>query len=286
MYTPLYIKTDNSLVPLGEICETVGIYWDTPEAMLGTDGYINLINADNNEVIHQFTTADWNNYSKENPYALPSNNIHLKIETSKTINNSSFSLYQIKRIDSNKIFDQYTLEEFDTLEKVKTSINVKCSYTEDGSLEHLTNKYATPTYSKPISIATLDKVSKQYMSTQETSNNVEIVINAYSGKYNMTGWSNGIYLIKLPAEIAVIKINSVVSSNSDVSILGYDFYEKDGYSFIKIYTGNDEPTGYSIKVDCDVTPDSRELTQKREVELYAYTECCNNYKQTSLATKK
>ena len=278
-YGDYFIKTDNSLVPLGEICETVGIYWDTPEAMLGTDGYINLINADNNEVIHQFTTADWNNYSKENPYALPSNNIHLKIETSKTINNSSFSLYQIKRIDSNKIFDQYTLEEFDTLEKVKTSINVKCSYTEDGSLEHLTNKYATPTYSKPISIATLDKVSKQYMSTQETSNNVEIVINAYSGKYNMTGWSNGIYLIKLPAEIAVIKINSVVSSNSDVSILGYDFYEKDGYSFIKIYTGNDEPTGYSIKVDCDVTPDSRELTQKREVELYAYNECCNNYKK-------
>ena len=76
------------------------------------------------------------------------------------------------------------------------------------------------------------------------------------------------------------EINSVNINNGNVSILGYDIYEQDGSYFLKILTENENPEHYTITVDANITPDPRKISATRDIELYAYNEECNNYKDT------
>ena len=44
--------------------KNVGIFFENQNSILGADGYINVYNDETNELIHTFTSNDWNRYSK------------------------------------------------------------------------------------------------------------------------------------------------------------------------------------------------------------------------------
>ena len=68
--------------------------------MLGENGWIKLYNVENGEdeasLLETFTRDNWSAYTKEKPYVVNSKSI--KVETSKPISNTSFSVYQIKEM--------------------------------------------------------------------------------------------------------------------------------------------------------------------------------------------
>lgn len=52
---------------------------------------------------------------------------------------------------------------------------------------------------------------------------------------------NGKFLLQLPKGILIANINKISTSNDNVKIKNYEYYENDGVKFIKIITQNDVP---------------------------------------------
>ena len=84
-------------------------------------------------------------------------------------------------------------------------------------------------------------------------------------------------MVEIPEEIINIKINNVTINNSDIKIVAYDLFQKDGKYFIKIITENEDPITYKITINCDITPDPRMPSKSPSLKLYAYNENCNDY---------
>ena len=108
-------------------------------------------------------------------------------------------------------------------------------------------------YEAPISVATLS-VSPTTMSTQVTEENAKITIETeVNSNSNETGWKNGTFLVKLPAEIIYAEINSVEIDNyNNVEITSYETYEQDGNIFIKRCRFNTRPKNLNNNIRSNI----------------------------------
>lgn len=269
-----FIKTDSSADSMEDITSNKGIYFSNPSNLLGTEGWIKVYNDDTNELLVTFTQNNWNEYSSSNPYMYEKNIKHVRIETSNTNALSSMNVYHIKELDDLEIVDKYYLEEFNELQYIRSNLAV--NFGKDSTP---TSSSASARYEAPMSIASI-ALSKTSFSTQETCENQIITINTSASGFNQQKWIDGSFLVKIPPEIIGMEINSIQISEPSVRMLGYDLYEEGGNYFIKILTENEVETTYSIKIDCNMTPDpttkivstpgSTGLQQlNKSVELYA-----------------
>ena len=276
-YSDRFQNTDSSYFNMSDYTNNVGIYFSNAGNIFGEDGYIKVINDDTGEEIHTFTKDDWNNYSSSSPYMYAEPVKHIRIETSKANQSSSFYVYNLKEIDDNVLTTTFKKEEFDKLERVYTYLTGNAKLEGSQDYTKINDDIASAIYEEPISVATIT-VNRDTIGTQNTEQGINLTISTSSSYYNMQGWTNGRFLIELPAEILDVKINSVNVSNSSVKILAYEVVEKDGKKFIKVETENDSPTSYNITINTDLTADPRSVTQTKNVKLYGYNENCDNYK--------
>ena len=257
----VFIKKDTSQESMEDITTNVGIYFTGADSMLGQEGWIKVYNDETNELIATFTEENWNTYKESNPYYYQNPVKHIRVETSSTNPNAIFNAYSIKELDDKYITENYEREEFDSLKYVKSSLT--------GTFNEATATVAhSAVYEAPLSVAKI-RISQQTVSTQETTQNQIITITADASQYNEQKWKDGAFLVKIPKEIIDMEINSVTVDKSNVSILGYDLYEEDDTYYIKILTENETEEQYNIKVDCNMTPDPRNATVTRKLELYA-----------------
>ena len=276
-YTDKFLKTDSTYEDMLKYSKNIGIYFTTPGAMFGQDGYIRVYNDETNELIHEFTKDDWEKYTKENPYYYDEPIDHIRIETSAADRVSSFTATSIKELNNELLTTEKTREEFDKLSKIYTYLSGYIKYNEGEEYQEPTNDFAIANYDESLSMARINSISPNTLSTQETTN-VKIQIGTVNLGYNVKLWKNGIYLLKFPEEVLVAEINNVTINNGNVEILGYDIYEQDGNYYLKILTENENTENYIITVDANITPDPRKLSSTAKVELYAYNEECDNYK--------
>ena len=89
---------------------------------------------------------------------------------------------------------------------------------------------------------------------------------------NNLGWVNGSFLIKLPDEIADVSIKSVNINNNKVEVVSYEYVKNETDNYIKVITSNDEPEGYKITINADISPNRKALTGEKEIVLYASNE--------------
>ena len=279
-YEDRFVKTDGTEESIADITNNVGIYFTNLGGMFGENGYVKLIDNDTNALIHTFTKDDWDTYTKENPYLYDQEVKHIRLETSEADKGTVIRIYQVKEIDNNKLVEKYPgLEEFTKLNKIGSNMIVEAQYGEGLEYTKLENKPGYANYDEPLSIASISSVTPNYISTQETAENVKITISTVNLGYNVKEWKNGTFLLKFPEEVILTEINSVSISNSNVEILGYDIYQENGVYFLKILTENETATTFNVIVDCSITPDPRKLTANRNIELYAYNEESHNYKE-------
>ena len=278
-YTDKFQKSDGTYEDMLKYSKNIGIYFTTPGAMFGENGWIKVYNDETDELIHEFTSKDWETYTKENPYYYEEPVNHIRIETSNAEKVSSFTAVSIKELDNEKLTTDKTREEFDKLSKIYSYLSGYAKYSEDEDFQKLKDDVGIANYDEPLSMAQINNITPTTLSTQETTN-MKISIGTVNLGYNVKLWKNGTFLLKFPQEVLLAEINDVSINNGNVSILGYDIYEEDGNYYLKILTENENPENYTITVDVDVTPDPRKLSATRDVELWAYNEECNNYKDS------
>ena len=278
-YTDKFQKSDGTYEDMLKYSKNIGIYFTTPGAMFGENGWIKVYNDETDELIHEFTSKDWETYTKENPYYYEEPVNHIRIETSNAEKVSSFTAVNIKELDNEQLTTDKTREEFDKLSKIYSYLSGYAKYNEKEDYQKLKDDVGIANYDEPLSMAQINNITPTTLSTQETTN-MKISIGTVNLGYNVKLWKNGTFLLKFPQEVLLAEINDVSINNGNVSILGYDIYEKDGNYYLKILTENENPENYTITVDVDVTPDPRKLSATRDVELWAYNEECNNYKDS------
>ena len=278
-YTDKFQTTDGTYEDMLKYSKNIGIYFTTPGAMFGENGWIRVYNDETDELIHEFTSEDWDLYTKENPYYYNTPIDHIRIETSKAERVSSFTATSIKEMDNETLTTDKTREEFDKLSKIYSYLSGYAKYSEEEEYQKLKDDTGIANYDEPLSMAQISNVTPTTLSTQETTN-MKITIGTVNLGYNVEAWKNGTFLLKFPEEVLLAEINSVNINNGNVNILGYDIYEQDGSYFLKILTENENPEHYTITIDANVTPDPRKISATRDIELYAYNEECNNYKDT------
>ncbi len=277
-YTDKFLKTDGTYEDMLKYSKNIGIYFTTPGAMFGEDGWIRVYNDETDQLIHEFTKDDWESYTKENPYYYDQPVAHIRIETSSADRVSSFTATNIKELDNELLTTDKTREEFDKLSKINSYLSGYAKLSENEEYQKIKDDIGIANYDEPISMAQINNVTPITLSTQETTN-VKITIGTVNLGYNVILWKNGTFLLKFPEEVLLAEINNVTINNGNVEILGYDIYEQDGNYYLKILTENENPENYTITVDADITPDPRKLSATRNIELYAYNEECNNYKE-------
>ena len=250
-----------------------GIYFSDADKILENDGTISIYNDDTNELIHTFTKEEWNNYTRENPYKYVDPVKHIRAETSKTKQNSSLSIYNIKELDTKKILADFTKEEVEDINLMYTYVTGVCNI--EGQQQGVVKDIDYVYYVSEKSNGKISVETKK-IPTQDVLNN-KIYISAETNQYGDSKWKDGEFLVELPQEIIGMKINKVSIDNENVKLVAYDLYENDGKYFIKIITSNEEPESFKITVDCDMTPDPRSPSINKEIKLYSYNKYCNIY---------
>ena len=261
-----FVKTDKVTDSMENITSNIGIGFSNADKFLAEDGFIKVYDDETDELLVTFTKDDWGKYTKSSPYKFSMPVKHIRLETSTTQDSQYFYVYSQKQLDDEYITTNYTREQFDNLKYIKSTLT---GYVGENYINTDTH---SAYYEAPYSLANIN-ISKSSISTQETEKNMQITIETVGDENaNQEKWQNGAFLVKLPKDIIDIDVSSVESSNSSVTVMSYESYEENGERFIKIITSNTNPTTFTLKVNCSITPDPRIATTTESIELYASNE--------------
>ena len=124
------IKKDSTTENMEQFSKYTGIYFTSPNKLLGENGKIVVIDDETNFVLANFTNENWGEYTETNPYRyeIPVNKIRL--ETTEITGNSNISITNLKELDDDYIINNYEQEEFLEFEYIENSINAYLGETE------------------------------------------------------------------------------------------------------------------------------------------------------------
>ncbi len=273
-----FLNNSGNFESMYDYITTTGVYFKNATRILEKDGWIKLYNGETGSLIETFTSATWEEYSKDNPYKL--NVKSIKIETSEPKSNTTFVVSQIKEINDELLTKNYTKEEFDKLSYIYTYLKAEIEAPEgitfeNGSSKSEINKSGHADYEMPYSISQIE-VNPYQIANQKTQN-VNLKIKTSSSSNFERKWIDGIFLIELPEDIINVNIKKVESANDKVEISAYESYEQNGKQYIKIYTKNEEEQLYNIFINADITPNPLKPTENQVIKLYSYNKNCDNY---------
>ena len=166
-----FIKTDNTEESMENAITNVGIGFSGADNMLKEDGWIKVYDEESGNLLVTFTQDDWNRYTSSNPYMYELPVKHIRIETSDTNAESGMYVYNIKKLDDEYITNNYTREEFDDFQYIKSTL---VGYI--GGV-YLNTDIHQAHYESPFSIAGIS-ISNNTLSTQATEENDIITITA------------------------------------------------------------------------------------------------------------
>ena len=263
-----FVKVDATRDSMESLTTNIGIGFGNADKFLGEDGYIKVYDDETDELLVTFTKDDWSKYTRTSPYKFSMPVKHIRVETSQTQETQYFYVYSQKQLDDEYITTNYIREQFDDLKYIESHLNVYAGTKLLGTLSHMAN------YEAPYSIAQLT-LSQNTLSTQLTEKNEILTIKATANESaNQVGWTNGSFLIKLPADIIATDINTVEINNSSISLTSYEYIENDNGKFIKVNTKNTNSTAqtFEVRIDTNITPDPRIATTTENFELWASNE--------------
>ena len=267
-----FVKTNGQEESMENVTTNAGIYFSGAGSLLNSDGWIKVYDDETNNLIATFTSDNWSNYTSSNPYIYETPVKHVRIETSATNASSYMYAYNVKELNDEYITTNYTREQFDELQNIKSTVTGYVGTT------YVNTDIDQASYEAPYSIAEIT-ITNNTLSTQTTEENDIIRISTLTsqGEAYHDRWQNGTFLIKLPDSILTAEINNVQISNQEVSLVSYELIEENGEIFIKVVTSNDTPQTFTISIDVDLTPDPRSITTTQNIELYASNENASDY---------
>ena len=266
--TDQFIKTNAQEESMENVTTNIAIGFSGADSLLKEDGWIKVYDDETGNLLVTFTKEDWNKYTQTNPYRYETPVKHIRVETSETNISSGMYIYNIKELNDEYIVANYTREEFNELQYIKSTLTGYMGET------FINTDIQQASYEEPLSIANIS-VSENNLSTQVTEKNEIITIDATENTLNnILGWVNGSFIIKIPAEILTAEINKIEINNSQVQISSCELIEQDGVKLIKINTKNTNqiPQSFKITIDTNITPNPTISTTTTQIELYASNE--------------
>ena len=280
-YGDKLVTSSDEYISTEGIVKNKGIYFLGASNMFGEDGWIRVYDDETNKLLKEFKEEDWNTYTQDNPYYYEELVSHIRLETSEARTNTAFVVYNIKEINDSLLTQTFTREQFDSLKLIFSYLT---GYVKiDGATEYraVKNDQEKANYDSILSIVEINGITPDYFSTQETKENVKIEFSTKKMSYNTTGWKNGEFLLKFPEEVLALEVNDVTINNPAVTVLGYSLDEAEGGYELRILTENTTPEVYTITVDCNLTPDPRELTSSKHIVLYARNDMGGKYRNST-----
>ena len=274
--TDRFNSTDGSSKTMEEYSKCTGIYFRNTISLLGSDGWIEVYNADTNELIRRFEGAELEECNEENPYYYSSPITHVKILTSKYRGNSSMSINHIKELNDTLITNDYTLENFSKIKSISSYVEGSMVF-DDGSIVRVNSELDAALYTYPYSSATIE-TDKTWISSQNVQENVGFKINTYTDGIIRSEWKDGIFLVKFPEEFYYLKAKSVTGN---VNVDSYEVVDIDGCKGIKIYTSNAEPTEIELFINTDIACNPAVITKTANYYLYAENMACKYYRNNT-----
>lgn len=268
-----FIDANKEHISMNEYVENYGIYFSGANGALGNSGEISVYNDDTNELIHKFTKEDWNNYNSSNPYIYDSVVKKVRVETTAAAKNSTLIVNHIKKLDDKLITEVISKENFDKFKYIESYLTSIVN--NDESTDR--NNSATANYLDEISSAKL-KISSNSIGNSKTCENFGISIDT-ENNINSAKWKDGQFIVQLPNDIIAAKLNSVTMNSQKAEIAGYELYQEKNCYFIKVMVQNEEETHYSIRIDCDITPNPASPTSTNWFYLYGYNDLTTNYEK-------
>ena len=264
----LFVKTDADKVSMEDSSSVVGVGFVNADRFLKADGWIKVYDDETGDLLVTFTKADWGRYVEGSTYQFELPVKHVRVETSETEVSQNFTVVLQKEIDDDFVTANFTREQFDELQNVRSHL---CVYIGN---EFFGKTSFDAVYEEPFSVAGLS-FSKNTLSTQVTEKNQTITIRAMANEnQNQVAWMNGSFLVKVPKDIILTEINEVSIDNASVEISSYEYFENDNGKFIKVNTKNvgNSAQIFNVVINVNVTPDPRISTQTEYFELYAANE--------------
>ena len=159
--TDQFIKTGNTEESMENVTTNIGIAFSGADNMLKEDGWIKVYEEETGELLATFTKDNWSDYTNSNPYMYTTSVKHIRVETSDTKAGASLYVYNIKELDDDYITTNYTREEFDELQYIKSTLS---GYLGGTYINTDTNQ---ANYEAPYSTARIS-ISNNTLSTQST----------------------------------------------------------------------------------------------------------------------
>lgn len=277
-----FLNSLGQYISMESYIHTKGVYFSNVDRMLGKDGWLKVYDeeSESTEPLLTLTKENFNEYTSSNPYYFERKVNKIRVETSKVKDKSYLFVYQIKEIDDEKLTNNYTLEQFNNLNYIYSYMSggfYENSHTM--SRELVGQSYAY--YESQVSLVSFE-VDPFAINNFETKK-VTMQITTESSRYNEAKWKDGFFVIEMPKEILEVNLNSVNSSNPKVEVTSYEVYEKDGKQYVRIYTKNDTEESFMLRIDADLTADSRKPTVTKPIKLYGINPNVHNYRVTSRA---
>ena len=256
--------SDTQTESMEDFYNNIGIYFNNLEDILPEDGIINVYDEELETLLLSIDKTNFKTYVKSNPYYFSIPVKHIRVEVSDINLQRTLEVVSIKQINDRALTEAYREEDLRAIHTIKTYMAAKIG---DRLVEETENHAL---YELPKSNATIS-LSNNLLTTQGSDEEIVMTINAeYNPMNSDIGWSDGIFAIKLPDEITRTDITKVESKTTGASILTYEYLEKEGGKFIKVYTDTLNPMAYTIEVSAILTPDPRVDDVDTAIELYAY----------------
>ena len=119
-----FVKTDASKDSMENLTTNIGVSFVNADNFLAEDGWIKVYDDETGDLLVTFTKDDWNKYTKENPYKFDLPVKHIRVETSETQPSQYFTVYSKKELDDEYITTNYTREQFDELQYIRSQFSV------------------------------------------------------------------------------------------------------------------------------------------------------------------
>ena len=251
-----------------------GIYFTNANSILDSNGYIEIYNKDNNRLLKKFTMDEINSFnSEENAYIydIPTSNI--TVRTSEVNGEGFLEIYNIKNIDDKAVANAYQEDEFDSFNKIKSSVK---GYISDSMvLQAFDTDVATANYEAAYSKAKLS-LSDNAVSPEEEKE-ITATISTQVDNYIEKGWRNGSFILKLPQEVTSARINTISVNNPNVTIKSANSYKASGINYVKVITENQGEESFEIELKLALKADAYAADGDKNAELYYSNEICPNY---------
>ena len=247
-----------------------------------SDGFIEIYDNDTNQLIKKFSYDDICVYnSSDNAYVFDGEVKHIVAVTSSLEPEAGalLNLIMTKEIDSAKVKEDFTRNQIENMEEMKTTLYGKTG-TETGVYGNGINAFALCNFEPYKNYASV-KLNPENISVADGKINETISIQVPKSSVIYSEWKNGIFVVELPSEILKYDVQNVTSTSSSVEICGYSWIENatNGKQLLKIVTSNEVPaSGFTINITGDMYLDLTASSISAPIEVYADNEICNiNY---------